>query len=743
MKTFLSAAALLAAAPLTAQDLTIERIFSDPDLAGAELREPAFSPQGELVTFLKGRSDDANHLDLWAYNVQSGQLRRLVNADDLHQGSENLSDEEKARRERQRLFASGIVEYHWSHNGKALLFPLAGDLYYYDLTTHKARQLTQTDAFELDAKFSPDDKKIAFIRDQNIIVLDLATGKEQALTRDGHGPIKNGMAEFVAQEEMDRLTGYWWAPDSQKIAFLQVDESPVPEVVRNEIYADRIEFIKQRYPAAGEHNVSLKLGVINLPDAKVQWLDTGSDKDFYIPRVNWSHNSNLLTYQWQSRDQHRLELRAVELDIQKTTVLVTEQANTWVNLNEDLRFLKADNSVIWASERTGFKHLYHLLNGKLLPLTKGNWQVNKLEKVDESSGWVYFTGWLSDPKERQLYRTRLDGSTATAPQQISLQPGWHSITFSEDASHYLDLYSNFNQPPQVSLHQAGGSLKGFLVENRQDENSALAPYRTSWVEPEYGTLTAEDGKALYYRVFKPTTPMPEGGYPAIIRVYGGPTAQLVVNAWSNSNLWTEYMVSRGYVVFQLDNRGSENRGKAFEDVIYQHLGDLELKDQVVGANWLKQQNYIDGRHIGIYGHSYGGYMALMAMFKASDTFAAGVAGAPVTDWHLYDTHYTERYLNTPQANPKGYQASSVFPYSKEFKGELLIYHGMADDNVLFTNTTRLIKQLQDQGKLFEFMAYPGAKHSLYGKATRIHQYKTITRFFDRSIGQRKVSAPLR
>ncbi|EKE67235.1 DPP IV N-terminal domain-containing protein [Gallaecimonas xiamenensis] len=741
MKTILPAITLLAAAPLAAQPLTIERIFSDPGLAGAKLRAPTFSPDGKLVTFLQGRSDDANRLDLWAYDVASGKLSRLVDSDDLHKGAEQLSDEEKARRERQRLFASGIVEYHWSHDGKALLFPLAGDLYYYDLASRKARQLTKTDAFELDAKFSPDDKKVSFIRDQDIFVLDLASGQEQALTQDGQGPIKNGMAEFVAQEEMGRLTGYWWAPDSQQIAFLQVDETPVPEVVRNEIYADRIDFIQQRYPAAGDHNVTLKLGVVSIAGDQVRWFDTGDNKDIYIPRVAWSNDSSLLTYQWQSRDQHQLELRGIDPKTGASQVLVKEEAKTWVNLNNDLRFLKEDNSLIWASERSGFKHLYRLKDGALKPLTQGDWQVEALAKVDEANGWLYFTGWVSDPKERQLYRTRLDGSTAAKPQQVSVRPGWHAISFSKDGGHYLDLYSSLDQPPQVSLHSSDGTPKAYLVENRLDAKHPLAPYLKDWVKPQYGTLQAEDGKSLQYRVFKPSTPMPEGGYPAIVRVYGGPTAQLVVNAWSDANLWTQYMVSRGYVVFQLDNRGSENRGKAFEDVIYQHLGEIELHDQVLGANWLKAQGYVDGGRVGIYGHSYGGYMTLMAMFKAGDTFAAGVSGAPVTDWGLYDTHYTERYLNTPQANGKGYEASSVFPYSKDLKGELLIYHGMADDNVLFTNTTKLIKQLQDQGKLFEFMAYPGAKHSLYGKETRIHQYKTITRFFDRTLGQGKITAP--
>ncbi|ROQ23267.1 S9 family peptidase [Gallaecimonas pentaromativorans] len=719
--------------------LTLERIFSAPGLSGAALRAPAFSPDGRLVTFLQGRDNDPSRLDLWAYDIASGTLRLLVDADQLHQGDESLSDEEKARRERQRLFASGIVEYHWSHDGKALLFPLAGNLYYYPLGG-QARQLTDSAAFDLDAKFSPDDTQVAFVRDQNLWVLDLASGQVRPLTQDGAGPIKNGMAEFVAQEEMARLSGYWWSPDSRQIAFLQVDESPVPEVTRNEIYAERIELIQQRYPAAGDANVRVKLGVLSVESGSVTWLDLGSDEDIYIARVDWSQDPNLLTYQWQNRNQQRLELRGVDLATGHTRLLLAESADTWVNLHDDLRFLKADNSLLWASERSGFKHLYHLKDGELAPLTQGQWQLDAVKVVDEASGWVYFSGWLSDPKERQLYRARLDGSSAS-PELVSKEAGWHEVTFSPDAGHYLDLYSRFDQPPQVALHDASGQRLAYLVENRLDERHPLSPYLGQWTAPQYGTLAAEDGQTLHYQVFKPSTPMPPKGYPAIVRVYGGPHAQLVVNAWSEANLWTQYMVQRGYVVFQLDNRGSFNRGKAFEDAIYQQLAVAELADQVQGAQWLKAQDFVDGSRVGIYGHSYGGFMTLMAMFRSGHTFAAGVSGAPVTDWYLYDSHYTERYLNTPQANGAGYERSAVFPYTQGLAGELLIYHGMADDNVLFSNTTKLANQLQQQGKLFELMAYPGAKHSLYGRETRIHMYKTISHFFDRTLGRGLISAP--
>jgi dipeptidyl-peptidase-4 len=372
---------------------------------------------------------------------------------------------------------------------------------------------------------------------------------------------------------------------------------------------------------------------------------------------------------------------------------------------------------------------------KTTALTRGDWQVNSVASVDEKNGWVYFTGWLKDPTERHLYRVNLDGRNAANPKQISKRPGWHGVTVSKNSQHYFDSYSNVNQPTQVSLHQADGKLVTYLLENRLDENHPLTSHRDNWIDPTFGTITAEEGTELHFTYIKPTTPKPGNGYPAIVYVYGGPlVGQQVRNAWSGTNLWAQYMANRGYVIFKLDNRGTYNRGKAFEDVLYKKFGEIELQDQITGVNWLKKQPWVDGSRIGIYGFSYGGYMTLMAMFRAAGTFVAGVAGAPVTDYRSYDTHYTERYLSTPQKNPNGYDASAVFPYTEGLKGDLLLYHGMADDNVLFVNTTKLIKQLQDQGKVFEFMAYPGSKHSFNNKAL-LHRAKTIDHFFDRTIGK--------
>ncbi|MFS1523984.1 DPP IV N-terminal domain-containing protein [Microbulbifer sp. 2304DJ12-6] len=714
----------------SAEPLTIERLFSDPALKGSVPRALEYSPDGRRVTFLKGREEDYNRHDLWEYNIADRQSRILVNSDSLHSGAETLSDEEKARRERQRLYGSGIMRYSWSEDGKSLLFPLAGDIYYYELRTGSARRLTETKAFETDVHVSPLGRQVSFIREQDIFVVDLASGVERPLTTDGEGPIKNGMAEFVAQEEMGRMTGYWWSPDDRYIAFLQVDESPVDEITRSEIYADRIDMIRQRYPAAGRANVKIRLGVIEVKSGKTRWINLGEAQDIYIPRVEWARE-DLLSFQWQSRDQQKLELRLFDLKSGTTRRLLTESSDTWVNLSDDLYFLEDSDQFIWSSERDGYRHLYlYTLAGKLLKqLTSGDWVVDALEAVDEKTGMVYFTGRKDTVLERHLYAVPLQGKGGI--QRLSKRPGMHSIKFAEDASGYIDTFSSVDIPPQVSLHRTGGERITWLEENAVVKGHPLHPYRNDWITPEFGSIQAPQGHQLHYRLYKPADFDAGKRYPVVIYVYGGPHAQVVSNSWDRE--FNQYMAQQGYIVFSLDNRGSANRGTAFENPIFRNMGGPEVEDQMTGVRFLRSLPFVDRSNIGIYGHSYGGYMALMSLFKAGNILKAGVSGAPVTDWSLYDTHYTERYMGNPVSDGDAYRASSVFPYVEGLQGDLLIYHGMADDNVLFTNTTRLIKQLQDNGQQFELMTYPGKKHSLRGKKTRIHQYTMIKDFFDRHL----------
>jgi dipeptidyl-peptidase-4 len=734
----LVACAVASASP--AAELTIDRLFDAPALAGPTIVGLKFSPDGSRVTYLQGKPEDKDRLDLWEYDVHQGRARILVDSKAIAPAKEKLSDEEANRRERQRTAAlSGILEYSFAPSGRALLFPLGGNLYYCDLAKPAKGavvQINPSNSSASDAGISPAGRYVAFVRDQNLHVYDIGTRQEKTLTSDGGGPIKNGMAEFVAQEEMDRTTGYWWAPDDRHIAFARVDETPVKVTERFEIAADNVATFAQRYPSAGGPNVQVRLGVTDVQTGAVTWIDLGTDADIYLARVNWLPDGKTLAIQRESRNQRKLDLLFADIETGRSWVVLTETSQTWIELNNELSFLTHSREFIWASARDGYLHLYlydddgHLLR----PLTAGPWNVDDfraraIKGIDEKNRWIYFTATEKSPTERQLYRTSLDTQDPEKIDRVSQNDGLHGIVMSADTRFYVDTFTSSAQPPQVSLHAADGQVLAQLLENRLDSKHPDAPYLADNSVPEFGTLTAADGQALYYRVFKPAHFDPAKRYPAIVDVYGGPGVQRVLDNWTG-NSFTQILTRAGYVVFQLDNRGTAFRGTAFQAPIHDKLGDIEVTDQVQGARWLAAQGYVDPARIGVWGWSYGGYMTLMLMFKAPDVFRAGVSGAPVTDWSLYDTHYTERYLDRPQNNAPGYAASSVLPYAKDLKGRLLVMHGMADDNVLFLHSTKLFRQLQDLGKPFDVMVYPGAKHGLIRQHDGRHAYAAIKRFFD-------------
>jgi dipeptidyl-peptidase 4 len=738
------APALVACAAATtaphAAELTIDRLFDAPALSGPTLTGVRISPDATRVTYLQGKPEDKDRLDLWEYNIQDKQARILVDSKVLAPADEKLSAEELGRRERQRTAAlSGILEYSFAPSGRQLLFPLDGRLYYYDLAKspeHALTEITRSKGFATDATISPHGGYVAYIRDQNLRVYDLAGNTEKALTEDGGGPIKNGMAEFVAQEEMDRTTGYWWAPDDRHIAFVRVDESPVKVTQRFEIAADNVETFPQRYPAAGGPNVLIRVGVSDVRSGAVTWIDLGSDPDIYLARVNWLPDGKTLAIQRESRDQRRLDLIFANIATGESRVVLTETSRSWIELNEELSFLHDSKEFVWVSARDGFPHLYlYDYDGHLLrQLTAGPWSVDDfrgraVKGIDEKRRLIYFSATEKSPIERHLYRTSLDTRDPGHVTRITQENGIHGITMARGAKFYVDNFTSSAQPPQVSLRAADGSLITYLSENRLDSEHPDAPYLAENSVPEFGALAAADGQLLQYRLFKPAHFDSSKRYPAIIEVYGGPGVQRVLDNWTGSS-FTQLLTRAGYVVFQLDNRGSASRGTAFQEPIHDRLGEVEVADQVLGARWLASQLYVDPSRLGVWGWSYGGYMTLMLMLKAPDVFRAGVSGAPVTDWTLYDTHYTERYLDRPSDNAAGYQASSVLPYVQDLRGKLLVIHGMADDNVLFLHSTKLFRKLQDLGKPFEVMVYPGAKHGLLRQHDGRHAYSAMLRFFN-------------
>ncbi len=737
MKSLLLATMMTLATPAAADKLSLEAITGGAPLSGPSLMKPAISPDGSRVTFLQGKADDRFKLDLWEYAIADGERRLLVDSAVVLPGDEVLSDEEKARRERQRIAAfSGIVEYQWAPDGKSLLFPLGGELYRYDLAEgaqEPVRKLTSGTGFATDPRVSPRGGFVSFVRDRNLWVIDLATGRERALTTDGSDVIGNGVAEFVADEEMGRHTGYWWAPDDSAIAFARIDESPVPVQKRYEVYPDRTDVVEQRYPAAGDPNVRISLHVARLAgDGGVSQIDLGPEADIYLARVNW-RGADRLTFQRQSRDQRRLDLVEATLATGGQRILLTETSRTWVPLHDGLRFL-ADGRFLWLSERSGFEHLYlHDADGQpLRALTTGDWTVGAVLAVDEAVGLAYVAGTRDSPLENHVYAVPLAGGE---PRRLTGEAGMHQAVFSVNAAVFVDLWSNPTTPPQTDLLRADGTKLATLVANDlADPAHPYAMYRAAHRPVEFGELTAASGETLHYSLIKPADFDPSKKYPVVVYVYGGPAAQTVTRAWPGraDALFNQYLAQHGYVVFSLDNRGTPRRGAKFGGSLYGRQGTVEVEDQKAGVAFLRTQPWVDGARIGVHGWSNGGYMTLMLLAQASDHYACGVAGAPVTDWALYDTHYTERYMDHPAANPEGYRVASVFSHLDGLRSRLLLVHGMADDNVLFTNSTKLMSELQKRGTPFELMTYPGAKHGLQG-ADALHRYRLAESFLARCL----------
>jgi dipeptidyl-peptidase-4 len=734
MRLILCLLAAIAALPASAEKLTLDRIYADPALSGPGVRNLRVSPDGERVTFLRGRADNQFQMDLWEFNMKDKTMHRLVDSKKLVP-NENLSAEEKARRERARTASlSGIVSYSWSPDGKQLLVPIAGDLYLVDVANPDAARKVASGNVG-DPKISPKGRYVSFVRDQNLYVIDLSTGKERQLTTDGKDTIHNAEAEFVAQEEMSQHTGYYWAPDDSAIAYKRFDESPVPVARRFEIFADRTDVVEQRYPAAGDQNVLVDLMIVSPATGEHKKVDLGAEKDIYLVRADWSADSKTLVYQRQTRDQKRLDLVAVDAATLAQRTLLTETSKTWVSLHNDLRFLKNRPAFIWASERTGRNHLYlYDMSGKLLhPISQGEWGVDNVLAVDEAAGKVYVASNRDAVMDKQAYALNLDGSNADKPVRITKADGWHEDSFAQNGKLFVDTFSDPKTPPQVSIRKPDGSMVEWLEHNEVKGDHPYAKYMADHLPTEFGSIKAHDGQSLYYSMIKPANFNPHKRYPVFLFVYGGPHSQQVTRGWGN--LFKQYMAQQGFVVFTLDNRGSSRRERVFTDVIYGQLGKHEVEDQVTGIDWLAKQSFVDPKRVGVFGWSYGGFMSLRLLAAASDKIAMGVSVAPVTDWALYDTHYTEQFVGgTPKSAPEAYKESGVFAHLDGLKSPLLLVHGMADDNVLFTNSTRLIDTLVNRNVKFDLMTYPGAKHGISSRAGQRHVYGLIESFFKKNLG---------
>ena len=707
------------------QKLTLERVFASPNLAGSAPRALKLSPDGSLLTSLRPRPDDRERFDLWAVDTATGAARMLV--DSTKFGGGEISEAEKMQRERARIGGTkGIVAYDWAPDGKSILVPLDGDLFVASLDG-STKRLTNTPAGELDATVSPKGNYVSFVRDQNLFVTDMASGTERRLTRDGGGALSWGVAEFVAQEEMDRTRGHWWSPDDSRIAVARVDESGVAIVSRAAIGADGTKVFDQRYPRAGAVNAAVDLYVMRADGGGIVKVDLGKNPDIYLARVDWAADGKTLYVQRESRDQKTLDLLRVNPETGASSVLFTETSMTWLNLHENFRALK-DGSILWSSERDGFSHLYRWQAGKWTQLTSGKWNVRNVLGVNEGAAMVTFTGNRETPLEQNIYRVSLNGGAVGVLGQAGW---WNNAVVNRDASRMIVSRSSTTQPEQIYLADADGERQMWIEENAVSGKHPYAPFMAAHVKPEFGTLRAVDGQVLHYKLLKPALVAGQKA-PVFVQVYGGPGAgRQVTGGWGGA--LQQYLVQQGWIVFSIDGRGTPDRGKAFEDPIYRAMSGVEVDDQLAGVNWLKKQDFVDPERIAVYGWSYGGYMTLRLLQRAPGVFAAGVSGAPVTKWELYDTHYTERYMGTPQAEAAAYKKSSALESATSMSDPLLLIHGMADDNVVFENTTALMAKLQGAAKPFETMVYPGQTHRVAGPGVSVHLWRTILDFLDRTV----------
>lgn len=712
--------------PVPQASLSFERVFASPGLNGAVPRGVKLSPDGRYLTVLRNRADDRERYDLWGFDRTTGEWRMLVDSLRLGSGRE-LSEAEKMQRERQRVGdLKGIIAYEWAADGQAILVPLDGDLFLARLDGSVSK-LTDTAEDELNPTLSPKGAHVAFVRERRLWVGPVGGAAVPVTPRESAETVHWGEAEFVAQEEMARFTGYWWAPDDAHIAVQRFDDAPVGVVTRAAIGAEGTRTFEQRYPVAGSANADVSLHVMKPDGSASVRVDLGPDKDIYLARVDWAPDGKTLYVQRQDRAQTRLDLLAVDPATGTARVLFTERAapRSWITLTDNYRFLK-DGSLVWWSERDGYGHLYRFAAGKWRQLTKGPWVVTKLVGVDEARGRVVLLGNRDDPLAQQVYALDL-----ARPGKLAAlgEAGWdHGASMDKGGQTLLVTRSSPAQPAQVYVADAGGKRLAWVEENRLDAAHPYAPYLAGHRLPTFGTIKAADGTDLHWKMILPAM-QPGKRYPVFTSHYGGPSQQVVTRAWGGA--LQQAVVDKGYIWFEIDNRGSENRGVAFSSQIHRAMGGVEVADQLAGAEYLKSLDFVDPDKIATYGWSYGGYMTIKMLQANPGVYAAGIAGAPVTRWELYDTHYTERYLGDPRKEPEVYARADALEDAGKIADPLLLVHGMADDNVVFENSSALIARLQAQAVPFEMMLYPGYTHRVGGPKVGKHLWETVFSFLER------------
>ena len=703
--------------------LTIELVTHPQGLVAQGLSRVVWRPGGREISYLKRQGFGRGaSVTLYLYDIASGKERVLLGPPNDTMEGEKLD----------------LASYQWTPGGDALLLEGEKSVRLYDPATGQMKSLVKDTMPIEDVTISPTGERVAFVQQNNLFTLDITTGLREKLTSDGNENVMNGKLDWVYEEELaNRASGraYVWSPDGKKIAYLRLDDTPVPQYPLTHYLSSHVSLTEERFPQSGDPNPVPSLHVVSVEGSAHQsWTwSAAKSVEYFGPSFSWTPDSKALAFLTLDRAQDELDVRLWDIAADSHRRLLTERDAHWINSLEPPHFLGDNQRFLWLSERDGWMHLYlYGLDGQLQKqLTHGDWMIDGPIFHDvpnagsgEKGGWAYFAATNPDPRERQLYRVRLEGSSL---ERLSQQPGVHELNLSPDGRFLLDTFSSLHDPPETRLLEADGSPVATLSK----QTAHLDDYALG--KSELVEVKAADGATLYARLVKPPDFDPAKKYPVIIEVYGGPHAQLIRNSWGVTSLRDHFFAEKGFILWSLDNRGSWGRGHAWESRVFKDLGRHELEDQLAGVAYLKSLPYVDATRIGITGWSYGGYMTLYALTHAPEVFKCGAAGGSVTDWKFYDSIYTERYMRTPQENPDGYKTSSPLEAADKLKAKVLLIHGSDDDNVHMQNTLNFVAALVKAHTPFELYIQPGEKHGFASEAARFYLTQRLLEFFKQNL----------
>ncbi len=693
------------------KEVTLENIWKTYDFYPKSVSGFNSMQDGNYYSKLDKKEDNSQ---INKYSFRTGQkIRTLVNSKNVEIDINNYTF---SKDEKKVLFANE-TEKIYRYSSKSIY-------HIYNLKTKKLEKLSDDKVMYAD--FSPSGDKVAYVNSNNLFVKDLYNSKTIQITTDGElNQIINGATDWVYEEEFGLTQAFFWSPDGKKIAFYKFDEREVKEfsmdMFNTELYPSQYQF---KYPKAGEDNSKLSIHIYNFDDREITMISLNKSYE-YIPRMNWTKSNDLLYVLAMNRHQNELDFILYNTTNSSSEILFSEKDKYYIEVHDNTTFTDDGQNLIWTSEKSGFNHIYlvNLENGQSQQVTTGNWEVTKYHGMNQDDNKVFYTSNEEGAINKSLYCINLDGSDKT---KMSEDLGTHSSKFSNGMKYYSNTYSTADTPPYISLHNDTGKEIRVLEDNA-DLSTKMEEFDLT--KKEFFSFTTSEDVNLNGWMIKPSDFDPNKRYPVFMFLYGGPGSQQVVNSWGWFNyFWYQHLAQKGYIVACVDNRGTGGRGAEFKKMTYLQLGKYETIDQIEANRYLAKLPYVDKNRIGIQGWSYGGYMSSLAITKGADVFKTAIAVAPVTNWRYYDNIYTERYMRTPQENASGYDDNSPINHVDSLKGNYLLIHGTADDNVHVQNTYEMVSALVKANKQFDLFVYPDKNHGIYGGNTRLHLYKLMTEY---------------